>query len=162
MTAGSILLGSALFLLVALYLARPFLARPDTESRLTKRQNLLVRKEVYLDQIKTLDFDYETGKLPQEIYQRQRADLLVEASSILKQLDEVQGRVSAGLTGDAVEARDIEIERAIARLRQLSAGAAPSNGKKRFCTKCGQPADADDRFCAHCGNKLSAGLPIQS
>lgn len=162
MTAGSILLGSALFLLVALYLAKPFLARPDNERQMTRRQNLLVRKEVYLEQIKSLDFDYDTGKLPQDVYQHQRAELLVEASHLLKQLDEIQGRTSTQGVGDGAAARDKEIEIAVARLRQSASGDAPSNGQKRFCTQCGKPADVDDKFCAHCGQKLIATQAVQS
>jgi len=129
---------------------------------MTRRQNLLVRKEVYLDQIKSLDFDYETGKLPEDIYQQQRAELLVEASHLLKQLDEIQGRISTGAAGDGVAARDREIESAIARLRQSAGNAIPSNGQKRFCTQCGKPADVEDKFCAHCGQKLIARQAVQS
>jgi hypothetical protein len=162
MTTGSVLLGSALFLLVALLLAKPFLARPDKQRRMTRRQDLLVRKEVYLDQIRSLDFDYETGKMPEDVYQRQRAHLLSEASHILKQLDEIQGRPSPAGVGDEMAARDTEIENAIARLRQSAAGSGPSNGQKSFCSQCGKPIDPEDRFCAHCGQKQAARQPVQS
>ena len=73
MTIGSILLGAALLILVGLYVARPLMApSPATRRRESRYSELLAAKESYLIQIRNLDFDFQTGKLPEEIYQKQR------------------------------------------------------------------------------------------
>ncbi|HUM68337.1 MAG TPA: hypothetical protein PLK31_05775, partial [Chloroflexota bacterium] len=88
MTTGSILLGAALLLLVVLFVARPFIQRTPVTSRpRTSGQRLLAQKEALLAEILALDFDYETGKLPAELYQHQRAAMVAETAAILEPLD---------------------------------------------------------------------------
>jgi hypothetical protein len=153
MTIGTVLLGLALLVLVLLFLARPFMARATRPQRITRRQALLAQKEVVLDQLKLLDFDAETGKVPEDIYQEQREHLLEEASEILQQLDKLEGRVKAD-SHSQYDDIDAEIEAAIAGFRQVSPRLESSNGRGQFCTQCGQPADTSDIFCAHCGHRL--------
>jgi hypothetical protein len=155
MTIGFVLLGLALLFLVVLYLARPFLAPTKKKRKLSKRQSLLAQKEIYLDQIQSLDFDHDTGKLPDEVYRQQRQQVLADASAVYKQLDELGSLPTMGINDKQTVDVDAEIEAAIARFRQPSP-ARQSNGKASFCTQCGQPSDAGDRFCAHCGHKLHA------
>ena len=73
MTIGSIFLGLALLGLVGLYIARP-LIKPESRSmpKLTTYQALTAQKEAILAQIRSLDFDYDTGKLTDADYHRQR------------------------------------------------------------------------------------------
>lgn len=154
MTTGSILLGVALLILVVLFVARPLLQRMvPAQAPRTNRQHLLAQKEAVLTEIMSLDFDYETGKVPAEIYQPQRAEMVAEAAIILQQLDALP----------AVETIDDEIEAAIAQLRQHVPAiqtpvvtAVTGNGHGRFCTQCGSPTDPGDKFCAHCGSQLTA------
>jgi len=155
MTTGSILLGVALLILIALFLARPFLERPvgDERRRSSSYQALAARKEALLEQIRELDFDQETGKIPNELYPLQRAQLVSQAAALLQQLDEVATTAQLHLAADA----DEQIEAAVARLRtQTSAAATSSNGSGGYCPQCGRPTDADDKFCAACGHKLPA------
>lgn len=161
MGIGSILLGIALLLLVVLFLAQPFLKEPDKGRRMTRRQNLLAQKEVLLDQIRSLDFDYDTGKVPDEIYQSQRSYFLAEASTVLKELDEAAVRTGwrANIEPPPLSDVDAEIEQAVARFRQSPPSVAPRNGKRTFCTQCGQTTDPGDRFCAHCGHELPTKQP---
>lgn len=145
MTAGSILLGIALLMLVVLFLARPFLRtywQPATTT--TSYQILLAQKETLLDQIRALDFDHETGKVPTAVYQPQRQRLIGEAAILLEQMDSL----------GAETALDAEIEAAIAQRRQATPPIDTVAG--RFCPNCGQPTDASDNFCAACGHKLKA------
>jgi hypothetical protein len=86
-TPGAILLGLALLILVLLFLARPFLLHRAQEARPTTREALYARKNAYLEQIADLDFDHETGKVPDNIYQQERQQLLIQAAIILRQLD---------------------------------------------------------------------------
>jgi hypothetical protein len=160
MTIGSILLGVALLILVVLFLARPFVQRP-TSPHLprTKRQRLLAQKEAALTEIMALEFDYETGKIPAELYQPQRATMVAEAAALLQELDALP----------PTDRIDAEIEAAIAQMRGQTAVTPPvtapaavlatgKNGHGRFCTQCGSPIDPGDKFCAHCGHKINNRL----
>lgn len=144
MTIGSILLALALFILVVLFLARPFLAPTSHEPAPLPHQKLLAKKETLLEQIRLLDFDFETGKVPEESYQPQRAYLLQEAATVLQQIDQLSPADSS------IEA---QIETAVSQLRQHKPAPA-MNGKGGYCHQCGQPVDLEDKFCASCGQKL--------
>lgn len=150
MTAGSLLLVLALLLLAALFVARPLLQAGAQRRRgRTERQRLFDQKEALLAQILSLEFDYETNKVPAEVYESQRAALVAEAAVVLEQLDNLPRQ----------EALDAEMEAAIAQLRrQAVAAPMPANGHGRYCTQCGSPLDPGDKFCAHCGHKLAASL----
>ncbi|HEX6384000.1 MAG TPA: zinc ribbon domain-containing protein [Anaerolineae bacterium] len=155
MTTGSILLGLALLILVALFLARPFLRRPvaGERRRSASYQTLLARKEALLQQIRELDFDHETGKIPNELYQPQRMQLVSQAAALLQQLDEMAVKTGPAASPDV----DAQIEAAVARLRtRPSPAATASNGSGGYCPQCGRPTDAGDKFCAACGHKLPA------
>ena len=130
----------------------------------------MAEKEAILTQISELDFDYDTGKVPENDYRQQRALLMAEATGILKQLDEIEGRreaaepVADSQAADREAEMDADIEAAVARMRQAdtslvaepaaSASAGGKNGKARFCPQCGEPTDPDDKFCARCGHNL--------
>ena len=151
MTIGSILLGMALFILVALYLARPFLKREIiADHPATERERLLNEKEAILEQIQQLDFDAQTNKIPPEVHQSQRDELVAQAAQILQALDELDAHPSP---------MDADIEAAVARIRKRDTAvsvSAPisSNGKGSYCSQCGSPTDATDKFCINCGHKL--------
>ena len=144
MTIGSILLAIALLIVLLLFLLRPFLTPSTTSEPMTSEQKLLFQKEKLLDQIRALDFDQNTGKIPAEIYQAQRSHLIHEAALVLQQLDS-----QAADPTDIEAAIEAAIETAVAHLRQAS-----SNGKGEFCPQCGRPIDPDDKFCATCGHQL--------
>lgn len=155
MTIGSILLGVALLVLVGLYLARPFL-KPNKFSNhpTTQREQLLIEKEAILTQIQQLDFDVDTKKLPPEVHQAQREEMVQQAALILKQMDDLDDHPST---------IDAEIEAAVARIRQsetavsvASARPVASNGKGNYCPECGAPTGVTDNFCTNCGHKLVA------
>lgn len=161
MTTGSILLGIALAILVGLFLARPLLkASQEEQGRLTRRQVLLAEKEAILAQIRDLDFDHDTGKMPDEIHQHQRTQLMSRAAEILRQLEILDGKAPPSEAGPEDVDIDAEIEAAITRIRQAQARGRgsqavrtrPANGG--FCPQCGQPFDAGDKFCVACGHKL--------
>ena len=146
MTVGSILLIVALFIVLLLYLLRPFLTPSSNDEPPTSRQKLMAQKEQLFSEIRALDFDHTTGKIPDDAYQSQRYHLIQEAALILQQLD-----------SQVADPTDIEvaIETAVAHLRHIPS----SNGKLgHFCPQCGQPTDASDKFCAACGHQLAEGI----
>ncbi len=155
MTIGSILLGLALLIVVVLILARPLILhgrQASTDKPLSTRQQLLVRKESLLNQIRALDFDHDTKKIPEDVYTKQRGVLVAETADVLKQLDEL------GSENEAVYA---EIETAVAQLRQPNhQPVAATNGKAQFCNNCGQPVDPGDNFCTSCGQDMRKQQPV--
>ena len=149
MTIGSILLGLALLLVVVLFVARPLLtAEPAASASTNSRRQLEQQKESLLAEIRGLDFDHDTGKIPTDVYDQQRAQLMSEAAIVLQALDE--------MSADSDEALQKQIEVAVARRRHQHAPA--SNGQGSYCTNCGQYLDLDDKFCAKCGQAVR---PVQ-
>jgi len=179
MTAGSIFLGIALLIVVLTFLTYPFwgAAEQERRERRSKRDLLNEQKEAYLAQIRALDFDFETGKIPEELHVPQRAQLLAEATAVLQELDALSGKVSQAANDDDIEAAiararrlkaggdghldaDDAIEAAISRARtkKLAAPTVATNGtskRSRFCPQCGQAIDPTDKFCSVCGHKLT-------
>lgn len=148
-TIGSILFGLAILILLALFLVRPFMKPPPKAEAVSKRQELTAHKEATLEAIRALDFDHDTGKIPDEEYERQRSVLVIEAAATLKALDE---QSSAPIDEDVYA----QIEAALSRIKAQRAGrvAAPAN----FCANCGQGLEAGDNFCAGCGQPVHESL----
>lgn len=184
LTIGSILLGAALLLIVALFLARPFAMPEDEEKRVDREEidGLLLRKESLLRDIRELDDDYESAKVAPELYMRTRPQMVRQAAVLMKQLDE-HGYVAPDVVSDAdadarIEAAvrrlrtpqqlDDEMEAAIRRARAGTGDAdvvttvvattvvasAASNGGLRYCPQCGRRVESDERFCPKCGRNL--------
>jgi len=185
MTIGSILLSIALLLVVGLFVARPFLfpaSRQGAGDDLNEYEALEAQKEAVLAQIRELDFDHETGKVPEEEYQTLRQEYLAEAARLFKALDalrpageraEAAGDIEAAvarLRQKAVTPGDDDIEAAVARRRQqmvnagdqtttapaptTTAGSVPAK-RAGFCPQCGEARDGDDKFCAYCGHAFA-------
>ena len=154
MSIGSIFLGLALLIVVVLILTRPFWDKVrDGDEHLSEEELLLIQKQGILEQIRALDFDHDTGKLPDEAYEMQRGALMAEAAEVLQELDALDAGPSVETTPIAPTIDD-DIETAVAQLRQ-SHHTAPANGRTQFCPQCGKRLDADDKFCAGCGQKLT-------
>ena len=163
MDIGSLLLGLALFLLVAFIVARPILEQQGVrEKEISRADQLAAERDSLLNALRDLDFDHATGKIGDEDYAPQRAQLVAQGVAVLKQLD------ALGSNRGAASADD-EIERAVAARRKTRAGPnvedqieAEVSTRRRpapaadavKCPACGHPAQPDDRFCAKCGTKL--------
>ena len=183
MTIGSILLGLALFVLVGLYIARPLMASSAGQRRRESRYNeLLAAKESYLIQIRNLDFDYQTGKIPEEVNEPQRAELMANATEILKMLDDIEEAAmitspedKSSETPESSPDIDSDIEAAVLRMRHShhapgsvhiepemgeAAASAVGSGEVKFCPQCGNKTDPDDKFCVNCGAKLIDPQPV--
>ena len=108
MTTGSILFGLAILVVVVVFVVRPFWvdSKPRSLALPSPRQQLLLHKDVLLEQLQQMDFDHETGKIDPEVYERSRPRLVEQAALILKQLEDM-----------ADPQTDAAIETAIARTR---------------------------------------------
>jgi rubrerythrin len=162
----SIFLALGITVFVALYLYAPLL--DGRARRVTAEEHelstLLAERERTLSALQELDFDYKLGKVPEEDYPTQRANLLQKGAAILKRLDELTPQTSHSI-------KDADIERAIAsRRRKISASSLTDDdieslvvnrrkGRKTktagFCPKCGKAVLESDKFCPACGKLLS-------
>lgn len=172
---GSLLLALALLVIVALYVLRPLLWAPVPAADRPapgKRESLETDKEAILEQIRTLDFDHETGTISQGDYEQIRQELVAAAAAVLRELDALEparaaaagpddfDEIEAAVAQRRRERAAADIEAAVARRRGQSQpvavagnGGSPT-GSRAFCPQCGQTAEEGDRFCAYCGHQL--------
>jgi hypothetical protein len=184
MNIGAVLVGIALLVLVAAYVARPLFERQAGRSNgrttnASPRVQLVARRDAVYALIRELDADYQTGKVNDEDYQAQRERYVAEGVSLLKRLDALAGEdsfdgstlrehpepvegelaeVELCISTDSTPGRaalEAEIEAAVLTLRQAGAPTKqPASQPTRFCTQCGQPAAPEDNFCGQCGASL--------
>ncbi len=179
MTISVIFFSIAILGVVGLFVAKPLLQpRIKRKSRISRYDRLQVQKEALLIQISDLDFDYETGKLTDVDYQRQRSEIMADATSILMLLDKLDERSRSPLSESESAQResvkpsvdiDAEIEAAVAQMRNSAetndgSKIKPESGDKRpsqdpkneriICPQCGHTAEYGDKFCTICGHAL--------
>lgn len=145
MDAVSILVAIGLAFLVGAFIARPWLARdPGLMRSITPATELTAEREAVLLALRELDFDHLTGKITDDDYAPQRADLVARGVALLQQLDEA--------TKTQPESAEDQLEAAVRAARAHRAERQPAAG---FCPQCGTPRQATDRFCAKCGAALT-------
>ncbi len=135
MDAFALIIGLALFGAAALFVARPFRTR---QAAGREPQLLTLRpaeaRAAALSALRSLDFDYETGKVSEEDYAGLRLQLVAEAAKYINATATEEDRIEAMI-----------------RARRTAAG--------KPCPKCGKPASADARFCPECGAELAPACP---
>ena len=166
----AILIGLVSLAAIAFYVSRPLVqARRSANVDETAALTLDAQRESLYTQIKELDLDHATGKINEDDYTRQRAELVTEAASVLKQIDGVRQApapvddveamiaarrkprsATAATPAAAPKTADVDLEAAIAARRKT----APAAGAELKCPKCGKPIRAEDAFCAKCGTAL--------
>ncbi len=165
MDLGALLLLIAVLLITAAIVTRPFLAdqpgrRNSTPGTAAGMQpfdqqvsTLLAEKEHLLNIIQELDFDRDTGKIPQDLYQANRTEMLQQAAGLLMKLDELgykePEKKSAAAHPAGKRAEYDDLDELIARRRL-----AKTSKAEGFCAKCGSAIQATDRFCPKCGKTV--------
>jgi hypothetical protein len=176
MDLGSILLILALIILVGAFVSRPlFENRSSVVSKEEQSYSaLLAEKDRILNALQEIDFDFSSGKVPEDDYSAQRTLLMQKGVDVLRLLDNFETELSAQNDGDRLEAavvghrnsrlplpaviaenggngtpQDDELEVLIANRRRGRQEKAAG-----FCPTCGQPVQKSDRFCAKCGVTL--------
>jgi hypothetical protein len=161
MDLAAVLFLIALLLAVSLYLVTPLmnnrLGRVTEETQ--EVSSLLAERERLLNALQELDFDFKLGKIPEEDYPEQRAELLQRGADILKRLDALapsrppvtsrQGISGTPGAGQAAALNDDEIESMLAARRK-----ARNTKSAGFCPRCGKPVLITDQFCPNCGKAL--------
>ena len=184
MDIGSILLILALFVPVALFVARPFFnPRSAKQDSLTNAEDhdlsgLLAERDRILNALQELEFDHVLGKIPDEDYPTQRTALVQRGADLLRKLDQMQApgneagnevdrveeviarrRADAGRT--AVVGEAISAPALVAVVDDdLEAVLAQRRRQRQeksagFCPQCGGPVQKSDRFCPKCGTTLA-------
>jgi hypothetical protein len=142
---------------VAGYITRPWwTGQADPAASDRPAEALAERQEAVLAALRDLDFDHEVGKVTEEDYNGQRQALLVEAASVITQLD--GGRASEADLEQQIEAQILTLRRALQRdQRQEKGHQAPLPGDT--CPTCHRPARPGDLYCAGCGTRLASACP---
>ncbi len=164
METGAILLLAAVLLIVSAVVIRPWMpsikntgrtrqTRPSTNQQFSV---WLAEKERLLNMIQELDFDHETGKIPDELFNEQRSELVQSAAQILKQLadngytEPTSSKPINDTTSRPANVREYDdLDELIAKRRLEKNGKATG-----FCPKCGNPLQTSDRFCPKCGTTI--------
>ena len=156
MDLAAILFLIALLLAVSLYLVTPLMSNGTRRVAEEPQEvsSLLAERERMLSALQELDFDFQLGKIPEEDYPAQRADLLRKGTEILKKLDAlapVRPVAAAALSKAQAseEVSDDEIESMLAARRK-----ARKTKSAGFCPRCGKPILVTDQFCPNCGKSL--------
>ena len=172
MDIGSILLILALFILVALFIARPLLdhkqsrgramqGEPKVSAQVTTEEQayftLLAERDRVLNALQELDFDYTLGKIPEEDYPGQRAGLVQRGATILRQIDAItqeevtsaEARLEA-----AIAARRITAEQKVPEPNGVSQADDPLEAMIAARRRSQAKAEKAAGFCARCGNPL--------
>jgi hypothetical protein len=161
MELGAIILLLLVLAIMVLFVSKPFSEHWRIQAQSSRELSfLLAERERTLNALQELDFDYGLGKVPQNEYSVQRANLLRGGAYVLRQLDEIQAKEplqaeepdkQTFTTNHAGFLSDEDLEELIAKrrseLRQKTAG---------FCPKCGKPILQSDLFCPKCGLKVNS------
>lgn len=114
----------------------------DADGPLT---DLILRKDTVLQSIKENEFDYQTGKLSDEDFQRTDARLRQQALALLRQIEQSQP-ATAGL--EAALEEEIRKQRAVLP--------SPKAASTLTCPQCQAPVQMGDNFCPKCGFAVAA------
>ena len=156
MDIGSLFLILALFILVAIFISRPFSERRSvavTEEE-QSLSSLLAEKERILEALTELEFDHKLGKIPDEVYPEQRTSLMQRGADVLRRIDgfhadDVETVIAARRTKQGAVAAEDDLEAMIAERRSTQV-----KGSTKFCPQCGERLKPGDRFCASCGTQI--------
>ncbi len=171
MELGAIFLLLALFLGVGLYLAAPLVSdrMRGAPQQMQELSSLMAERDRVINALQELDFDHKLGKIPEDDYPGERAELLEKGTQILKKLDQLTSAASNLENGNAAED---QLEKAVAARRadasnnveplsddeiesMLAARRKERKSKSAgFCPRCGKPILISDRFCPSCGKAI--------
>lgn len=177
MELGAILLILALALLVAFFVAQPFLKRRAVKlvsSEEHQISTLMAERDRLIGALQELDFDHTLGKIPADDYPLMRAELLQHAANVLRQLDELAPANTKGAKKPSAAEARVEAEVAARRedaaigsketapaveeddIEELIAARRAARKEKTagFCSKCGKPLMKSDKFCPTCGKPI--------
>jgi hypothetical protein len=172
---GSILLIVSILILAALFVIRPFIMEQvastgsdnlaDEETRLLDHRYsaLLAEKERLLNTVHELEIDYGMGKVPEEDYPGQRAELLSAGARVLQELDEIEAQSQKNAPEilpehPMVDLQEAEIINGMDGIEEMVVARKRLRDEKSagFCPHCGKVIQKSDVYCPRCGSKVVA------
>ena len=162
MDIGALFILLALVIVIAMYLAQPYMERSVAlvSADELELSALFAKRDQAINSLKELEFDNSLGKVPEDDYPRQRETLMKEGAETMRQIDEFKAR------GVTISANEDQLEKAIAKRRiegdsvdddlesMISARRSKRNKKSSgFCPSCGHPLLSGDKFCTSCGKR---------
>lgn len=160
MELGTIFLLLGVLVIVVLFVAQPFGEHWRAKEQSGQEISVLqANRENALNGLQELESDYKLGKVPEQEYSIQRANLLKQGAEILRRLDEIQTAQPAqpveqikplAKVSPSKPMADEDLEELIAKRR-----AARQQKAAGFCPKCGKPIVITDRFCPACGRAVN-------
>jgi hypothetical protein len=170
---GSLLLITAIIILVSYIVSRPFfssghstrLENGETAELLKVEQKvsgLMSEKDRLFAALQELDADHDLGKLPADVYASERANLLLAAARVLRVIDETEAQLKPlepVENGSSAAILEIPLQDgALDGIEEMVAARRRSRNEKSagFCPHCGKVIQKSDQFCPACGSKVSA------
>ncbi len=152
MEIQSIFLLLGITVLVLVYLFKPLVSKNlivNSDNR--EYSQLVAERERIINILTELDFDQKLGKIPDDDYASQRAELVSRGGIIMEKIDLLtkSKKRSAKKRDDISPLSDKDIERMLTKRRAQKSGAG-----KNLCPECRKPILPSDRFCPSCGIKL--------
>ena len=121
------------------------------DEELEQLEELVARKSVLVQTLRDIEFDYETGKLSDEDYERLKKTHEHRAVKVMRQLDELRGGV------DLDEQIDSALEERLAeraRSRRTDSAETRADRESIACPECDKELEAEARFCSRCGTPI--------
>lgn len=138
MEPGAILVGLAMLVASATFVAKPFQKKQFKKNqKSTVRLNPDEQRQAILSALRDLDFDFRTDKVSEEDYTALRARLVSEAALYIQ--------AEKSIEDDQLEA--------------MINARKTSQSKVQECSHCGQKIEAGSRFCSQCGTAVGNDCP---
>jgi rubrerythrin len=153
MEIQSIILLIGITILVLVYMFKPLVSKNlIVSSNNSEYSQLVAERERIINILKELDFDQKLGKIPEDDYASQRAELVSRGGILMEKIDLLtkSKKQSAKKRDDILPLSDKDIEQMLEKRRAQKSGAGIN-----LCPECSKPILPSDRFCPSCGNKLT-------
>ena len=154
MELTAIIFSLAVLILVGIYLYAPFVER--RARRITEEEHelsaLMAERDRVINSLQELDFDHKLGKIPEEDYPVQRANLLQKGADILRKIDSLAPQTVSAQDTEARLERAIAARRADASLARVEV--SDDDIESMISARRKGRSSKSAGFCPRCGNRI--------
>ena len=154
MEIQTVLLLTGITVLILGFIFKPLLSKNHPSSpNNSEYSQWVAERERIINILKELDFDQTLGKIPDDDYAAQRAELVARGGMIMEKLDRMgkSEKQPKERSEKDQQLSDKDIERMLEKRKALKSGSGEGH-----CPQCGKPVLRSDLFCPSCGKKLVA------